>query len=238
MNCSNCGAYLPDGSAFCTNCGATLAAPAANPYAAPAANPYGYRAPRPAGAVKFAPDFSNKKSVFYLLAAGLALLGFIFSLMKVMNATVSLMGYTQEIGSISLGESEVSWAIILDVLCALASIAACVLLAMFKLPENLSKICKIAAPVGAFLAAMFFLVGFISAKSIVMTSYSDTLGGYDLGIYTSAVNDALKVKMTVMGVMAIIFLIGAAALALIAVLQEKKKAAPAAAYPPPYNPYG
>lgn len=204
MFCSKCGTQLPDGSTFCSTCGASQGKPQNAP------------APRPAGALKFrTPDFKDKKTLFYCIAAGLAFLAFIFSLTGVIK--VSALGMSE---SGTLGECDCGWVLVFVVIFALASIAASALLALFDLPENIKKYCKFAAPGGALLAFLFFLVGVLIAKgkfSAMLGGYSSYLG--DLGV---------KIGMSFIGWVTILFFLGAAGLTGYVLYTEnfKKPAAP------------
>ncbi len=199
MFCSKCGTQLPDGSTFCSACGAQQTAPAApvyaapaDPFAAPAARP---AAPRPAGALKFrTPDIKNQKTLFYLIAAGLVLLAFIFSLTKVVK--ISAFGMSE--GS-TLGDCDRGGLLVVSILCALAAMAASALIALFEMPDNIKKICKFAAPIGAFFACLFFLIGYWSAKGEAMSVIGD---------YSSLVS----IGLSFLGWVAVIFFLGAAGL--------------------------
>lgn len=237
MFCSKCGSQLPDGSTFCSVCGAQQGAPAAqpaaNPYAAPNAYgnpaPYGYAAPSKAGALKFrAPDFKDKKVLFFIIAAGLVLLAMIFSLTNVVK--VSALGMSQ---GASLGASGRGAAVAFVIIFSLIAIAACALVALFDMPEMISKICKIAAPAAAILACLIFLIGYWSAKGEAQAALGGASSyGYDFGSLVS-------IGLSFAGWMAVIFFLGAAGLTGYNFFKENKKAAPAApTYTPPYNPYG
>lgn len=246
MFCSKCGTSLPDNATFCSVCGAPqsapaapaanpYAAPAANPYAAPAANPYAapaanpYAAPRPAGALKFrTPNFKDQKILFYIISAGLLLLGFIFSLTKVISATVSAFGYSESAGA-TLGECECGFFAIMVALLALAGIAACVMLALFNMPENIRKVCYIGAPSCAAGAFLMLLIGVLVGKG-------KTMG--ELGDYSSYLGDMVSIHMSFIGWLAVIFFLAAAGLTGYAMYNELKKPAAPTTYTPPYNPYG
>lgn len=71
--CPNCGKEIPDGQVFCSNCGASMNAPVAQP-AAPAVDPYDHTA-------DFAPDDISQNKVIAMAAYLLPAAGVIIALL-------------------------------------------------------------------------------------------------------------------------------------------------------------
>lgn len=229
MFCNKCGSQIADGATFCNVCGAPQGAPAARPAATPA---YGYpAAPRPAGALKFrTPDFRDKKVLFYIIAAGLILIAFILSLMKVV--TVSVFGMTE---AASLGECERGAAVAFVIIFSILALAACAMLVLFDMPDNIRKILAIAAPACAFLALLIFLIGFWSFKGEYNREMNEMMREYaEYGNLFGSIASAAAPALGVAGWFCIVFFAGALGLTGYLAFDElKPNKAPAAYNPAP-----
>ncbi len=71
--CPNCGKEIPDGQVFCSNCGASMNAPVAQP-AAPAVDPYDHTA-------DFSPEDISQNKVIAMAAYLLGAVGVIIALL-------------------------------------------------------------------------------------------------------------------------------------------------------------
>ncbi len=145
--------------------------------------------------------------MFYLISAGLLLIALICACTKIMTGLG--IGF-------SLGDAERGGAVAFTVIFALVALAACAMLALFNMPENISKICKIAAPSGAAIALLVFIIGYFGAK------------GEAYGL----------VSLSFSGWITILFFLGAIGLTAYLLYTDLKKKPAAPTYTPPYNPYG
>lgn len=164
MFCPNCGTQLPDGSVFCSNCGAKLAAPQQAPQ-----QPQ-YRPQRPVGN-GMGNNNQQKVQLIEFALAGLGLLAIICYLaggLKAsysgMSESITFMGYFKEERVALLGT--------IGLLALIEYTAFAVLGALNILPK---KICGILMPLG-------LVVGFIIALLALFAAKQDAYGGISIGL--------------------------------------------------------